>query len=179
MHADQRPGVSGFERRGRALDGAGGAPAHRVDGHPADHADEQADHGADAETYGTDEQVPGAHGGDARGPVLGVAHRSHRQDVELEQLEQNAQAEPGLHVPEDESRDRRGDERPRDHHLGDAHQIEPHQRAPQQQRQLDVEAHTNSCSGTARAVGTSWAVISMPLAASWRSLFASASVRYT
>src|SRR5204862_7833010 len=108
-----------------------------------------------------------------------VAYGSDGEDVELEQLEQHAQAQPSLQVADDEPRPRGRDERPRDHHLGHAHQIEPDQGPPQQQGELDVDVHTNSSSGTARAVGTSCAVISMPHAASCRSLAASASVRYT
>src|SRR5207245_11112684 len=67
----------------------------------------------------------------------------------------------------------------RDHHLGHAHEIEADERAPQQQDELELEAHANSSSGTGRAVGTSWAVISIPCPASSFSLTASLSLRYT
>src|SRR5947208_3181023 len=117
--------------------------------------------------------------GDGSRTVLRVANRAHRHHVVLEQLEQDAELEPGREVAEDRSGDGPGHDRARDHHLRHAHEIEPDERAPHEQEGLQLQRHANSWSGTGRAVGTSWAVTSTPCAASSLSLAASASLRYT
>ena len=143
----------------------------------AQHRDREPDERADRQAARAGQQVARAYRGHSGGPVLGIARGADRQDVELEQLEHHAQPQPQLDVAEDQPGAGPRDERPRDHNLRDADQVEPDQRPPEQQHQLDVEAHVNSPTGTARAVGTSWAVTSTPPAAMARSVAASASVR--
>src|SRR5437773_8243759 len=114
-----------------------------------------------------------------RSTVLRIAHGADRQDVVLHQLEDDAEPQAGRNVAEDRARDRARDDWSCDHHLGQAHEIHADQRAPHEERDQDFDgkAHVNSPTGTARAVGTSWAVTSTPRAASARSLRASSSVR--
>ena len=119
------------------------------------------------------------YGRNRRRAVFRIAHGADGQDVELEQLEDDAQLESRGDVAEDRARDGARDKRARDHHLGQAHQIEADEHAPEEEQQHDFErqAHVNSPTGTARAVGTSCAVTSTPREASWRSFAASSSVR--
>src|SRR5256886_16880592 len=101
----------------------------------------------------------------------------HRHHVVLEQLEQDAELQAGRQIAQDRAGDRARHDRARDHHLWDADEIEPDERAPHEQEELQLEGHANPSSGTARAVGPSWAVISTPCAASARTLAASTSLR--
>src|SRR6266566_1778050 len=103
------------------------------------------------------------------------------QAVVLQQLEDDAQLEARRDVAQDRPGDRPGDQGTRDHHLRQADEVHADERSPNEQRdqELDGEVHVKSPTGTARAVGTSWAVTSTPRAASCFNLAASSSVRYT
>ena len=101
----------------------------------------------------------------------------HGQDFVLKDLEQDAQRQAGPDVAQHRAGDRPGYERPRDHHLGHAHQIEADQSTPGEQPQEELQAHVKSSRGTGAAVGTSCAVTTMPRAASALSCAASASLK--
>src|SRR5207245_11146182 len=116
-------------------------------------------------------------GGRGGGPAGGDAGAPPGHRVKRKQLEQAPELRAGRQIAQDRAGDRTRHDRARDHHLWDADEIEPDERAPHEQEELQLEGHANSSSGTARAVGTSWAVISTPCAASARSLAASASLR--
>src|ERR1041385_2300909 len=152
-----------------------------VDGTPADGPRDETDQRAEAEPQHAGGGVRRGDGGDRRRTVLGVAHRADRQDVVLPQLQQDAELDTGRDVAEDRAGDGAGDERPRDHDLRQAHEVDADERAPGDQRDEDLcrEVHVNSPIGTARAVGTSCAVTSTPRAASCLSFAASSSVKYT
>src|ERR1041384_5983801 len=153
----------------------------QVDRDPADESRDETDQRAETEPQHAGGGVRRGDGGDRRRTVLGVADRADRQDVVLQQLENDAELETGRDVAEDRAGDGAGDERPRDHDLRQAHEVDPDERAPGDQRDEDLcrEVHVNSPIGTARAVGTSCAVTSTPRAASCLSFAASSSVRYT
>src|SRR5256714_15300460 len=119
--------------------------------------------------------------GDGRRSIFRIPHRADMQDVVLQQLEHDAELQSRRDVSENRPSNRPGDERPRDHRLRQAHEIDAYERAPNEQgeQNLNGQVHVKSPTGTARAVGTSCAVTSIPRAASWRSFAASSSVRYT
>src|SRR4029077_9564087 len=154
-----------------------------VDGEAPDQGRHESHERAQAESehLPTGCRVRRRHRGDRAGAVLWVPHRAGRQDVVLEQLEDDAEPEAGRDVAKNRTGDGPRDERPRDHHLGQTDEIHAHQGTPYHERDedLDGEDHVNSPIGPARAVGTSCAVTSTPRAASSRSLAASSSVRYT
>src|SRR5207245_10183085 len=118
-----------------------------------------------------------AHGAVGGGAGHGVPVGPQRQPVELKPPERAPELRAGPGPARYRAGARTRHDRARDHHLWDADEIEPDERAPHEQEELQLEGHANSSSGTARAVGTSWAVISTPCAASARSLAASASLR--
>jgi len=144
---------------------------------PAGHPRDQPDEGTEPQPQRPGRRVGRADGRDGGRSVLGIAGRPHRQDVVLEQLEQHTELESRPDVAEYRARDRPRDEGPRDHHLGHTHEIQPHERSPREQPDLQLEAHVKSSSGTGGVVGTSWAVTSTPRAASVLSCEASASLK--
>ena len=109
-------------------------------------------------------------------PVVGIAHRSHWHDVERKQLEHDAHCAACYRVAHDHAGHRPRNEWARKHHLPHAHEIEPDDRAPQQEPD-PVLHHVNPRSATGRAVGTSCAVTSTPFSSSARSPAASSSER--
>src|SRR6266513_4566610 len=163
------------------MDDPGVHPPEHVDRHAAKQSRDQSHQRAEAQTEDTRRRMRGRDGRDRGGPVFGIAHGTDRKDVVLQQLEDDTQLETRGDVAEDRARHRPGHERARDHHLGQADEVHPDERAPDDQRdqQLDGKNHVNSETGTARAVGTSCAVTSTPPAASLRSFAASSSVKYT
>src|SRR6266850_505688 len=163
------------------MDDPGVHPSQHVDRHAAKQSRDQSHQRAEAKAEDTRGRMRGRDGRDRRGPVFGIAHGTDRQDVVLQQLEDDTQFEARGDVAEDRARHGTGHEWTRNHHLGQADEVHPDERTPDEQRdqQLDRKNHVNSETGTARAVGTSCAVTSTPPAASLRSFAASSSVKYT
>ncbi len=120
MDADERAGIPRFERRRRRVYDARVEAAKLVDRDAADQGRHESDDRAQPESeHGpTGCRVRRRHRGDRRGPVFRVPHRADRQDVVLEQLEDDAEPEAGRDVAKHRTGDGPRDERPRDHHLG-------------------------------------------------------------
>ena len=181
VDAHERLRIPRLERRGRLVDDRGIQASQQIDRDATDQSGDDTHQRAESQSQNAGRSMRGRDRSDGRRSIFRIPHRADRKDVVLQQLEHDAQLQSRRDVSENRSRNRPGDERPRDHHLRQTHEIDAYERAPDEQgeQNFNGQVHVKSPTGTAGAVGTSCAVTSTPRAASWRSFAASSSVRYT